>query len=155
MPCKNSKRRTFAGITLKAINQAFIDKTAFINTFKENVAKAVRLADPTSEDGINERLNELQQELVKKVDEGSDYQSVADEILRLRELKQRVDIGKGTRAAQMKHIEELQKFIDSQPDKITEFDEMLVRQMVKKITVFDEYFTVEFKSRIIIKIQNM
>ena len=36
---------------------------------------------------------------------------------------------------------------------ITEFDETLVSRLIAKITVFDDHFTVEFKSGITINIE--
>ena len=54
---------------------------------------------------------------------------------------------------QMKKIRDLQDFVKSQPATITEFDETLVRRLIAKITVFDDHFTVEFKSGITINIE--
>ena len=54
---------------------------------------------------------------------------------------------------QMKQIRDLQDFVKSQPANITEFDEALVSRLIEKITVFDDHFTVEFKSGITIDIE--
>lgn len=54
---------------------------------------------------------------------------------------------------QMKQINDLQDFFRSQPITITEFDELLVKRLIAKITVFVDYFTVEFKSGIKIEIK--
>ena len=47
-------------------------------------------------------------------------------------------------------LEELQKELirktDAQETYVTEYSEQLVRTLIEKITVFDNYFTVEFKS---------
>ena len=51
----------------------------------------------------------------------------------------------------MKQIRDLQDFVKSQPSTITEFDETLVSRL--KITVFDNHFTVDFKSGITIDIE--
>ena len=34
-----------------------------------------------------------------------------------------------------------------------EFDETLVKRLIERIAVFDEYFTVEFKSGVVIEIE--
>ena len=52
-----------------------------------------------------------------------------------------------------KRIAELQDFIGSQQSEITEFDESLVRKLIQQITVYDDHFTVEFKSGITIDIE--
>ena len=54
---------------------------------------------------------------------------------------------------QMKQINDLQDFIRSQPTTITEFDEVLVRRLIAKITVFENHFIVEFRSGIAIEIK--
>lgn len=53
----------------------------------------------------------------------------------------------------MKQIRDLQDFVKNQPSTITEFDETLVSRLIAKITVFDDHFTVEFKSGITINIE--
>ena len=52
-----------------------------------------------------------------------------------------------------KQINDLQDFIKSQPTTITEFDETLVKRLIAKITVFEDYFAVEFRSGIAIEIR--
>lgn len=54
---------------------------------------------------------------------------------------------------QMKQIRDLQDFVKNQPATITEFDETLVSRLIAKIIVFDDHFTVEFKSGITIDIE--
>lgn len=53
----------------------------------------------------------------------------------------------------MNRIKELQDFIAKQKTDITEFDETLVNKLIEKITVFEDHFTVEFKSGITIEIE--
>lgn len=53
----------------------------------------------------------------------------------------------------MKRIKDLQDFIKKQAADITEFDEMLVSRHIAKITVFEDHFTVNFKSGIAIDIE--
>ena len=54
---------------------------------------------------------------------------------------------------QMKQINDLQDFIKNQPTTVTEFDEVLVKRLIGKITVYLDYFTVEFRSGITINIE--
>mgnify|MGYP000137681442 FL=1 len=55
--------------------------------------------------------------------------------------------------SEAKRIGALQDFIGSQQFEITEFDESLVRKLIQQITVYDDQFTVEFKSGITIEIE--
>lgn len=53
----------------------------------------------------------------------------------------------------MNRTNELQDFIAGQEIDITEFDEALVKKLIEKITLFEDHFTVEFKSGITIDIE--
>ena len=44
-------------------------------------------------------------------------------------------------------------FLKEQPTALTEYDEPLVRQLIKKITVFENKFTVEFKSGVTVDVE--
>ena len=46
----------------------------------------------------------------------------------------------------MNRIKDLQDFIGSQQSEITESDESFVRKLIQQITVYDDRFTVRFKS---------
>lgn len=43
-------------------------------------------------------------------------------------------------------VEEMEKMLDEMGTAVTEYDENLVRKLIEKITVYDDHFTVEFKS---------
>lgn len=65
---------------------------------------------------------------------------------------QQAEVDSVIKDEQMKQIRELQDFVKSQPATITEFDETLVSRLIAKITVFEDHFTVDFKSGITIDI---
>lgn len=110
-------------------------------------------ADTLSPDGIQARLEELQKELIKKANNKQDYDAIADEIFRLREQKEQSEVDSHHREETMNLIKELQSFIAKQKTDITEFDEALVKKLIKKVTVFTDHFTVEFKSGLAIEIE--
>jgi hypothetical protein len=58
-----------------------------------------------------------------------------------------------TRDEQIKRINDLQDFIKEQKVEVSEFDEALVRRLIEKIMVFDDYFEVEFKSGVKVNIK--
>lgn len=139
-------------ITLKAINQTIADKDSFTKALQQNIAKAVRLSDVSSVESIDDKLTELQQELLKMANKRQDYDEITDEIFRLRELKQQAEVDTVTRNEQIGRITDLQNFINEQPTDIQEFDEKLVRRLIGKITVFEDRFEVEFKSGVSVEI---
>ena len=89
---------------------------------------------------------ELQKELLKLVNSKKDYNGIADEIYRLRELKQNALVESAELEGLKQLLKEMQEFLDSQSTEVTEYDELLVRQLNEKVTVYEEWFEVEFKS---------
>ena len=155
MPCENRtvNELLLQEITLKAINKILTERKVFLKQLQANIAKAVVSADTLSPDGIQERLSELQKELIKKANNKQDYDAIADEIFRLREQKEQSEVDSHRREETMNRIKELQDFIAKQKTDITEFDETMVRMLIEKITVFADHFTVEFKSGLTIDIE--
>ena len=81
-----------------------------------------------------------------------DYNSVADEIDRLRELKQNALVESAEREGLKQRIREMREFLEQQSTEVTEYDELLVRRLIEKVTVYDEKITVRFKSDVEIEI---
>ena len=77
----------------------------------------------------------------------------SDETFTLHEQKSQAEADTSSSEEAQKRITELQDFIAGQETDITEFDEALVKKLIKKITVFADHFTVEFKSGITIDIE--
>lgn len=140
-------------VTVKAFHQILTERDFFLKTLQQNIAKAVVNADTLSPDGIQARLEELQKELIKKANNKQDYDAIADEIFRLRDQKEQSELDSHHREEAMNRIKELQDFIAGQETDITEFDETLVKKLIEKISVFNDHFTVEFKSGITIDIE--
>ena len=105
-------------------------------------------------DGIQARLDELQNELIRKANSKQDYDVIADEIFTLREQKSQSEADTISREENRKRIAELQDFIGSQQSEITEFDESLIRKLIQQITVYDDRFTVRLKSGLAIEIES-
>jgi site-specific DNA recombinase len=71
---------------------------------------------------------------------------LADGIYRLREEKQKIQEENAGRDEQKKRIADMSTFLLEQPTALTEYDEPLVRRLIEKVTVYEDKFTVEFKS---------
>lgn len=140
------KEEELQNAVVKAINVALGGKDDMIAALEENIAMVLALEDDTSMESIDAKLEELQQELLKRANAGQDYDDLADEIDSLREKKQEVMADNAEREGQKQRIAEMQQFLAGQIEQIEEYDEKLVRRMVEKITVYEDKFTVEFKS---------
>ncbi len=90
---------------------------------------------------------------MKKVNQKDDYDAITDEILRLRDMRKQAEVDSVVKDEQMRLIQDLQDLIRLQPTTITEFDEVLVKRLIEKITVFEHRFTVDFKSGVSIDIE--
>ncbi|HFI0082025.1 TPA: recombinase family protein [Streptococcus suis] len=131
---------------VKAINLALGGKNEMLVALEENIATVFALGDDSSIESINAKLEELQKELLTRANAKKDYNDLADEIDRLRELKQDAMIENAVREGLRQRMAEMQQFLAEQTDEIEEYDETLVRRMIEKITVYEDRFTVEFKS---------
>ena len=139
-------------ITVKAINRILTERGSFLKILQQNITKAVVSTETLSPAGIQARLEELQKELINKANNKQDYDAIADEILRLRDQKEKSELDSCRREEVINRIKELQTFIADQETDITEFDEDMIKKLIEKITVFADHFTVEFKSGITIDI---
>ena len=95
----------------------------------------------------------LQQELIQKAQSKEVYDEIADEIFRLRELRQQTTVDTAARDEQIKRINDLQDYIKKQRTDLAEFDEALVKRWLKQIIVWEDHFTVELKSGLKIDIE--
>lgn len=88
----------------------------------------------------------LQQDLIQKAQSKEAYDAIADEIFRLRELRQQTTIDTAARDEQIKRINDLQDYIAQQTTHLTEFDESLVRCWIKQITIWEDHIIAKLKS---------
>lgn len=140
------KEEELQNTVVQAINMALGGKDDMLSALEENISMVLALEDETSMESIDAKLEELQQELLKRADAGQNYEDLADEIDRMREKKQEVMADNAEREGQKQRIVEIQQFLAGQTEQIEEYDENLVRRMVEKITVYEDKYAVEFKS---------
>ena len=63
-------------------------------------------------------------------------------------MRKQAEVDSVVKDEQMRLIQDLQDFIKKQTTDITKFDEALVSRHIAKIIVFEDHFTVDFKSGI-------
>ena len=131
---------------VKAINMALGGKDEMLTALEKNIAMVLALEDETSMESLDAKLEELQQELLKRANARQDYEDLADEIDLLREQKQNAMAENAEREGLKQRIAEMQQFLAEQRGTIQVYDEQVVRKLIEKITVHDEKVTVAFKS---------
>lgn len=137
---------TLQTAVVKAINEVLASKNTFLSILQDNIATVLNEENDKATDEIDRKLDELQNELLRLANSKADYNNVADEIYRLRELKQNALVENAEREGKRQRIAEMTAFLNEQSCEITEYDEQLVRRLIEKVTVFDDKVIVEFKS---------
>ena len=134
-------------------NSFSFKKDAMNETLQKNVEAVLTGADEVLLSEIDSRLEELQKELLKVANSKCNYDAIADEIYRLREVRQNALVENAERKGMKKRISEMPQFLSEQTQEASEYDEQLVRRLIEKITVYDEWVTVEFKSGTSVKVR--
>jgi len=138
---------------VKAINELLGNKEPFLQALQDNIANILNGENDNVTDDIDGKLVDLQQQLLKQAKSKNDYNVVADEIYRLRELRQNTLVENAEREGKRQRIDEMTTFFNEQSYKLVEYDEQLVRRLIEKITVFDDKLTIEFKSGVEIEVE--
>ncbi len=129
-----------------AINELLASKEAFLTTLQANITAVLNEENDNTTEEIDNKLDELQTELLRLANSKDDYDNIADEIYRLRELKQEALIENAEQEGQRQRINDIMDFLNEQSCELEGYDEQLVRRLIDRVTVFDEKLTIEFKS---------
>ena len=89
----------------------------------------------------------------KATREKKPYDDIADAIEDLRDQKQRALIDKAEEEGRKLRIKEMTAFLSEMDRELTEYDEQMVRKYIERITVFDDYYEVEFKAGIKVEVE--
>ena len=137
---------TLQTAVVKAINELLVNKEPFLLTLQKNIATVLNEKKDNTTDDIDLKLEELQKELVKQAKSKNDYNEVAEEIYRLRDIKQNALVENAEREGIRQRIAEMTTFLNEQSTELEEYDEQMVRRLIEKVTVFDDKIAVRFKS---------
>lgn len=121
----------------------------YLGILQKNIAEVLHMNNPDSAERIQAQLDDLQQASRRE-----DYDDISQEIFRLREQKEKAMMDDVSRSDYFERIKELQDFIISQPSGISEFDETLVKHLLKKVTVYEDKLVFEFKSGVMVDVVN-
>ncbi len=138
---------------VKVINLVLGDRDRMMSVLQENIKTVLGQEDESAVDGIDARLDELQKELLNRANAQKDYGDIADEINRLRELKQNTLVESARREGLKQRITELMEFLSEQTGEVEEYDEQLVRRLIEKVVVYEDKFVVELKSGMNLEVQ--
>ena len=148
------KKKTYTSRTVKeevlhqlvvsAVNEVLADRDNYIETLRRNIGKVLN-EGCESADCIDERMEELQNELIRLAKEKEDYSKVVLEIQRLREVRKNYLSDKAGIEAKKERLVYVDEFLKEQSTRIEEYDDYLVRRFIDRITVYDDRICVELK----------
>jgi hypothetical protein len=95
-----------------------------------------------------------EKQLIQCVEARKDYKEIADRILKLRDMRQKTNFDDSAREEYVTRINDILDFIRKQSSELTVFDEALTRCWVKRIVIYGDKYTIEFKSGISVDIQS-
>ena len=139
-------------MVVKAINEAFREKEMILPLLIENIESSLEENTSDRIAVVDEQLKALQHELLTTAGIKNSGDELGMEIRRLRNEKQAIQTEEASRQDLKTRINELIAFLEDLACELTEYDEQCVKTLLDKITVYDEYFIVEFKSGIEIQI---
>jgi len=139
-------------VAVKAINEAFCEKEKILPLLIENIESSLEENTANRIAAVDEQIKALQHELLAMASIKNSGDELGMEIRRLREEKQAIQTDEASRQDLKTRIDDLIAFLDDLSCELTEYDEQFVRTLLEKITVYDDYFIVEFKSGIEIQI---
>ena len=119
---------------------------------KANVEKALGFANTDAVAEIDSKIVSLQKDLLKRIKQRQNCDSLGQEITELHEKKYQLQLEDAQRDGVRQSISELKAFFDEQETRIAEYDESLVRRLIEHITVYDDHFIVEFKSGVEVEV---
>lgn len=140
-------------ILVTAINNTLSGKDAFLSVLKDNIATVLTRENDKALTEVDKRLEELQTELLKLANSHADYEKVGDEIYRLRDEKQKLMLENANSDELKNRMADMSTFLKRQSTALAEYDEQLVRRLIEKVTIYEDKFTVEFKSGVTVYVE--
>ena len=114
------KEEMLQEVVIKAVNEMCNGKDTFLPLLQANIESALGGSSEEAIAAIDEKLTELQKKLLQLANAKKDYESVADEIDRLREEKQNIMVDDAEREGTRQRVKEMVEYLKKQPAEVTE-----------------------------------
>lgn len=147
-PARTITEAELHAAVVKAVNEVYAKQETLLPQLKTNIKKVLLENNSDQVAELNDRIAELEQEILKRNRARQDYDDLGKEVLKLREEKYKIQLEDAQKEGVRQRIAELEKAMAEISGEVEEYDEMLVRRLIERVTVYDEKFVVEFKSGI-------
>ena len=152
-PARTVKEYVLHAEVVQAVNEVYAQRDAYLPQLMANIEKVLGEDNSGPVAEVDAKIADLQQELLKKAKANQDYELLGKEITRLREEKYQLQLEDANREGVRQKIADLETFFRELDGAVTEYDDSLVRRLIERITVYDDHFTVEFKSGIEVDVE--
>ena len=149
---KSIDEKDLKEMVIRAINAILAAKNDYLDVLKNNIQKIIDHSSTPDIVSMEDKLMSLQEELLQKVNDRKQYDDIAKEILRLREIKDKAETEMFQRTTNINRIKEVCDFIETQPQELTKYDDPLMRRLLDSIIVYNDHITVKLKSGIILNV---
>ena len=90
----------------------------------------------------------MQKQILERINKRMDYDDIGKEIHRLKEEQYRIQLEQANNEELSARINDLGDYLEKLGNEPIDYSEDLVRRLIERVTVWDDRFTVEFKSGI-------
>ena len=151
-PARTVREELLHEVVVKAINEAFREKENILPLLRENIESSLTEDVTYQMAALDEQIKVIQHELLATTDMKNPGDDLGMEVRRLRNEKQALRAEEASNQDLKLRVDEMMTFLDCLSSELNEYDEQYTRTLIDKITVYDDYFVVEFKSGIEIQI---
>lgn len=144
-PSRTLKEDELHQIIVIAINQFTEDKSMVLENLELILKNTLDSEYDKPIEDIEEKLHELQKELIGLHDDRR-YDQIVDELEALRKLKQDILIENASREEKRERISDIKAFLKTSHVEIEEYEEALVYRLVSKVIIHDEKVEVSLKT---------
>ena len=152
-PARTVTEADLHAVVVQAVNEVFAKREALISELKANIERVLSGDNSGQVAELNRQLAELEQQILRRARAGQECDDLGQEVIRLREEKYQLQLKDANNEGLRQRIAEIEKVLDGLDGEVGEYDDALTRKLVERITVYDDYFKVEFKSGIEIDVR--
>ena len=145
-PARTIREEDLQAAVVTAVNDAWARKGKVIGALKENIRSVLNEDTEERLAAVDNALREKQAGLLRAGNNVDRIDEIGNEIYSLREQRQKILTEAASNTELKERIDDLDDFLYSLTEEVTEYSDILVRRLIEKITVYDEKLTVKFKS---------
>ncbi len=152
-PARTVTEADLHAAVVKAVNKVFAQQDTLIPQLKVNILESLGNSNSEAVQALDQRIADMEQEILQRTKARRDCDDLGREIIKLREEKYQLQLEDAEKESTRQKIAELEKTLSGIDGKATEYEDALVRKLIERIIVYDDRFTVEFKSGIETEVQ--